>query len=146
MPTKVSVGLSRKAGLPNYGSIGASCHVELELDAKILESDPERFRLQVKRAYAACRDSVESELAHRLPVSATRTIASDCGHETMRPYRKRQRTASPGQLRVIERIAERRQMDLQPLLQRLGVSEARQLSVVAASDLIAELQECAAAD
>jgi len=65
MRTKVSVGLSKKAGLPNYGSLGASCFVEMELDAKILEGDLESFRLQVTRAYAACRDSVEAELEQR---------------------------------------------------------------------------------
>jgi len=39
MPTKVSAGLSKKQGLPDYRSIGASCHVELEVDGQILDGD-----------------------------------------------------------------------------------------------------------
>jgi hypothetical protein len=38
MPGKFSIGLSRKTGRPNYGSLGAGWHVELEMDAKILDN------------------------------------------------------------------------------------------------------------
>jgi len=69
MPTKVSVGLSKKAGLPNYGSGGASCHVELERDSHILDGDPERFRLQVQKSVCSVsslgRDGADSSAGHR---------------------------------------------------------------------------------
>ena len=143
MPTRVSVGLSKMVCLPNYGSIGASCHIELELDAKILEGDPECLRLQVRRAYAACRESVEVELAKQTPgrVSSDRKTGDGRNDNTVIPFRKKERTATPGQLRVIERTAARRKIDLQPMLKSLGVNYAQQLSVVTASDLIGALQK-----
>jgi hypothetical protein len=39
MPLKLNVSLSKKIGLPDYGSLGASCHVEVELDGSLLEGD-----------------------------------------------------------------------------------------------------------
>ena len=38
MPMKLNVGVSRKVGLPDYGSVGASCNLELELDAGLLDA------------------------------------------------------------------------------------------------------------
>ncbi len=140
MPTKVSVGLSRKTGLPNYSSIGASCHVELELDASVLDSNPERFRLQVQRAYAACRDSVETELRQRPMLNGANESNGNPSAQLHPVFRHKQRTATPGQLRTIEGIGARRRINLQPLLEQRGVSEAKELSVMDASDLISELQ------
>ena len=39
MPMKLNVGVSRKVGLPDYGSVGASCNLELELDSGMLDRD-----------------------------------------------------------------------------------------------------------
>src|SRR5271163_2055062 len=62
MPMKVSVGLSKKVGLPDYGSLGASCHVEVELDGSMLQNDVEKFQQHVRRAYQACAQAVNEEL------------------------------------------------------------------------------------
>jgi len=59
---KVSVGLSKKVGLPEYGSLGASCHVEVELDSALLQNDLEKFQQHVRRAYVACAQAVNEEL------------------------------------------------------------------------------------
>ena len=68
MPLKLSVGLSRKIGLPHYGSLGASCQVEVELDGGLLREDPDRFHRHVKNAFVACRQAVQEELSRRNPV------------------------------------------------------------------------------
>ncbi len=41
MPVKLTVGLSKKVGLPNYGSLGATCGLEVEVPSLSLHSDPE---------------------------------------------------------------------------------------------------------
>ncbi len=63
MPLKLNVGLSKKIGQPDYGSLGASCHVEVELDQSLVFDDLDGFQERVTRAYAACRQAVLDELA-----------------------------------------------------------------------------------
>jgi hypothetical protein len=63
MPLKLSVGLTKKVGMPNYGSLGASCHVEVELAGSILQHDSDRFQRHVRNAFSACRRAVMDELA-----------------------------------------------------------------------------------
>jgi len=61
MPLKLNVGVSRKLGLPNYGSVGASCAVEVELEPLAFH-DTDRLRGQCQEAFATCRQAVEEEL------------------------------------------------------------------------------------
>ena len=49
MAMKISVGLQKKVGQPNFGSLGASCHVEFEIDPSLVESNLDGFHIQGQR-------------------------------------------------------------------------------------------------
>jgi hypothetical protein len=53
MPMKLNVGVSRKMGLPDYGSVGASCNLDLELDSGLIERDLDGFHDRIRGAHVA---------------------------------------------------------------------------------------------
>src|SRR3954470_21169146 len=63
MPLKLNVGVSRKLGLPDFCSVGASCNLELELDARLLDVDLDGLHAQIRGAFVAAQQAVNDELA-----------------------------------------------------------------------------------
>ena len=89
MPMTVKVGLAKKVGQPDFGSLGASCDIELELDGSLLFNDLDGLQQKVRAAYTACRQAVNDELAGQTSTAspvlnsngAERTQSNTNGHE-----------------------------------------------------------------
>jgi hypothetical protein len=150
MPLKLNVGVSRKVGLPDYGSLGASCNLELELDGSLLHHDLATFHAQVRDAYVAAHQAVNDELARLQhvppgPASPPRNrLAVFAGPDPRgvdTPRRPPSTPATPKQLRAIGALARRLGVDLDAILaERHGVSRPDDLTLVEASRLIDELK------
>jgi hypothetical protein len=160
MPLNLIVGLAKKVGLPDYGSLGASCNVEVELDAHLLVRDPSGFQTQVRQAFAACSQAVQEELARQVPANVQATgpapasnhQANDppSGRTNGRAETGRQRTDRPrsngrrataSQVRAIYGIAHGHKLDLsQELRNRFGVDRPDDLSLQDASQFIDDLR------
>jgi hypothetical protein len=63
MPLTLNVGISKKIGQPDFGSLGASCNVQVELPSNVIFDDLEAFQRQVQQAYSACTQTVTKELS-----------------------------------------------------------------------------------
>lgn len=147
MPLKLSIGLTKKRGLPGYSSVAASCHVEVELAHTLLRGDLDRFHRYVRKVFVACREAVSEELLHqqgsesgnaRLPRSQE-TVTS--GNDNSPGHRNGARLATVGQVSAIESLAQKQRIDLATLLsERFQKSAAHELSIVQASKLIDELK------
>jgi hypothetical protein len=155
---KLNVGVSRKVGLPDYGSVGASCNLEVELDAGLIDRDLDAFQARVRGVYVAAHQAVHDELArlqapvespHDPPAVPTRHAsnghAGNNGHAG-RPPAGRSRLRKPAteaQVRAIRSIASRQHADLDGLLREFGVDRPEDLSLKQASELIDTLKTAA---
>lgn len=65
MPMKLIIGLAKKIGQPEFGSLGAVCQIELELPKATLSEDMDAFHRQARHLYAACNQAIAEELARQ---------------------------------------------------------------------------------
>lgn len=157
MPLNLTVGLSKKIGLPDYGSLGASCQVEFELDCQAQSRNPSLLQAQIQQAFAACSQAVESELARQrspnshagashAPGRNGSANSHTNGHTTNDHHqnghvKSNGRMATASQVRAILGIADRKRIDLaQELKSRFGVDRPEDLFVGDASRLIDDLK------
>ncbi len=146
---KLNVGLSRKVGEANYGSRGASVHLELEVESA-LAGDTHTLQERIRALFRLARTSVDEELAgHGSPNHApaacnghhAETASNGHGNNGNGHGNGSSRTASRpatvSQIRAIHAIANRRQLNLpQELQSRYGHRFVEQLSLAEASQLI----------
>ena len=143
MPLRLQVGLQQKVGLPDYGSLGASCHVELELDGQLIARSPDAFQQEVARAFEACRQAVQAELVRSKPTvtNGTSKTNGSIGGNGRQPGDSRRR-ATASQVRALQAIAGRQKFDLAAeLRQRFGVARPEDLDLPQASRLIDEFNQ-----
>lgn len=155
MAMKLSIGFQKKLGLPDYGSAGAHCEVEFEIDHSLLDSNLEGFHEKAQRAFTACQQAVNDQLARQTQNGSAKNgtghsngqtsagnghspkngLANGNGHAGNSP-----RMATQSQTRAIRAIASKQQLDLQQILQaRFGVNRPENLRLSDASTLIDEL-------
>ena len=131
MPLMLSVGLSRKVGQPGFGSLGASCGVQVELDATLLHDDPEAFEARVRQAFAACRRAVRDELGLHAVDDDSQPRAREVA----------ELPATRAQRRALAALAARRGVDLDSLVAgRHAARSPEELTRAEAGHLIDELQ------
>ncbi len=146
MAMKISVGLQKKVGQPNFGSLGASCHVEFEIDPSLVENNIDGFHNKVNGAFLACRQAVNAQLRQQGSgaVEAATAIQKQlpARQPDRRPESQRGGTVTPNQLKAIYGLARRHRLDTQKLVhERFDRYVPEDLTIREASELLDELKQ-----
>jgi hypothetical protein len=151
MALKLSIGFQKKVGLADYGSVGANCHVEFEIDPTLLQTNLDGFHEKARHAFVACQQAVNDQLARQAHNGSSRNgnahgngespSGSTNGSNGNSYSPGKSRPATQSQARAIRAIASRQRLDLQKLLEgRFGVDRPEGLRLSDASTLIDELK------
>jgi len=168
MTMKVNVGVTRKVGLPNFGSAGASCNIDVELDQSLLAGDRQALHQRVQSVLEVCRRVVADELALQTqretagqwqtgmtlqgppacegvanpPVETSfREALPDSRGNRSRSGESAPRPATPGQIKALHAISKGLGLTLSAELHReYGVHSPQQLTLAQASAMIDRLK------
>ncbi len=163
MSLRLNVGVSKKVGLPSFSSVGASCHIELDLELEpgVLETDLDGFHRRVRSAYVAAHQAVNDQLA-RLQAGPEPSPPARARIENGQPEGdghpnrpgprvkppagadgRHGRAATPNQVKAIRTIARKQGADLEGLLCDHDVARVEDLTLPQASRLIDQLRAVA---
>ena len=148
MPLTLNVGASRKITDGNFGSRGASLHLELDLDYTLL-MDPAHLQERIRQLYGVIRQALLEELqkdsnnSAQLPAPSDALSPASFGPPTNgkpatngKPNGKL-RLASPAQIKALYAIAKEQGADLiEALRHHYGLENPEDLSLRQASGLI----------
>jgi len=152
MPLRVNVGLTKKLGETNYGSRGASVHVEMELDGSLV-TEPAKLQDRIRQLFQIVRSSLTEELngnshshahgtakiANGAPAATPGT--SNGGGDTAARSAGTSRAATQSQVRALHAIAKSKGLNLTRLLRdRYQVDRPEDLGIKQASQLIDSLK------
>ena len=146
MAAKLSVGLQKKLGLPGYSSIGASCHVEFEVETSLMESNLDGFHQKVHSVYSACQQAINEQLARYQSKSPnfndpSRPQLNVQINPNAQQVRQESSRATRNQIRSIFAIARNQGLDpLQIVRTRFNLDLPEDLTIREASSLIDELK------
>lgn len=130
MPLKLSIGMSRKVGEPNFGSRGATVGLEMEVDSGIVDQ-PRELHARIAGLFRLAKASVDRELDSDSAMEVPHTQAHVANG--VDPIRM----ATANQIRAIYAIATERKIDLlTELRSRFDVARLEDLTLLQASELI----------
>ncbi len=142
MPLKITVSLGKVARTVSGEQISATCGMEIELDATAGEVHRDEIQQRMARGYATCWQAIVEELNRRSPCSSTPSLPDQSSGQSSNGERaRRDRLATPAQVKAIYAIAKRQKLDISTMLrERFSVAKPHELSVREASALIDTLK------
>jgi hypothetical protein len=133
---KLSCGICRKIGEPNYGSRGASVNLEMDLESS--SAIDSHLQDHIRSLFAVARGAVDEELrtdhaSSEVPAPATPPPAANGGNNGAR-------MATQAQLRAIKAICDRLKLDPDRQARERFNCTLAELTLPNASSLIGHLK------